>query len=93
MVETPWFPVLEGAWTYDAGSKKVRIELTQTQPGNAYQLPLEIGLGIRQSTQRIEKIDFRDKHQVFEIPADESPSAVTVDPNTWVLMSAHLVKR
>ena len=36
-------PVVEGGWTYDATAKKITVELTQTQPGEAYRLPLEIG--------------------------------------------------
>ena len=35
--------MVEGGWTYNPGSKKVVIDLAQTQPGDAYRLPLEVG--------------------------------------------------
>jgi aminopeptidase N len=88
----PGSPALEGTWKYDAGSKRIQIELTQAQPGDAYRLPLEVGIETGDAGQRIEKLDFREKHQMFEIPANESPLTVILDPNTWVLMTAHFAK-
>jgi len=90
----PGSPEIEGTWSYDAGSKKVRIELTQAQPGDAYRLPLEVGLdtGVA-GPERIEKIELHERHQSFEIASGEGPSSVVLDPHTWVLMKAHLVKR
>ncbi len=35
-------PVVEGRWSYDAAAKKVILELNQTQPGEAYRLPLQV---------------------------------------------------
>jgi hypothetical protein len=67
--------------------------LTQRQPGDAYKIPLEIGLEMTDGTRRSDKIEFSEKQQVFKVPASESPSAVVLDPNTWVLMSAQFVKR
>jgi aminopeptidase N len=92
-LKRPGSPAVEGTWNYDAGSGKLQIELRQTQPGDAYRLLLEVGLKMGDDEQRIEKIDFREKHQIFEIRADQSPSTVILDPNTWVLMSAHFAKR
>ena len=37
-------PVVEGTWRYDATSKRVVIELRQTQPGDAYRLNLQFGV-------------------------------------------------
>jgi aminopeptidase N len=92
-LKRPGSPVVEGDWSYDAGSKEVRIQLTQRQPGDAYKIPLEIGLEMTDGTRRSDKIEFSEKQQVFKVPASESPSAVVLDPNTWVLMSAQFVKR
>jgi aminopeptidase N len=85
-------PVIEGAWSYDATAKRVVLELTQAQPGEAYRLPLEIGLTI-DGAPKIEKIELTQKQQRFEIAADNEPATVTLDPNTWVLMETRFAKR
>jgi aminopeptidase N len=87
-------PIVEGGWRYDAAAKQVVLEFAQTQPGEAYRLPLEIGITIEGTPQtRIEKIEFRQKQQRFEIAADKEPATVALDPNTWVLMEACFGKR
>ena len=81
-------PVIEGDWHYDAGSRKVELSLAQTQPGDPYRLPLEVGIG-----GKIEKIEFTQKRQTFELEADTDPATVMLDPNVWVLMDARLEKK
>jgi aminopeptidase N len=76
-------PVVEGGWRYDAARKKVIIQLAQKQPGDAYRLPLEVGV-----SGRIEKIEMTGKEQQFEIAADVEPPSVVLDPNASVLMDA-----
>lgn len=85
-------PVVEGAWAYDAQTKRVVIELTQMQTGEAYHLPLEIGFTIDGAV-KIEKVEMTTKRHRFEIAADKEPVTVTLDPNTWVLMEARFRKR
>lgn len=88
-------PVIEGTWGYDAQAKRVVIELTQMQPGEVYRLPLEIGLTLDSTPkiEKVEKVDMTNKKQRFEIAAGKEPVAVTLDPNTWVLMEARFGKR
>ena len=88
----PGSPVVEGGWRYDAASKRIVIELAQTQASEAYRLPLEIGVTI-DGTTKIEKIEFTQKQQRFELAADKEPTIVALDPNTWVLMDARFGKR
>jgi aminopeptidase N len=76
-------PVVEGQWRYDAASKKVILDLAQTQPGDPYRLPLEVAVG-----PKVGKIEMTTKQQRFEIPAEQSPESVVLDPNTWMLMEA-----
>ncbi len=83
-------PVVEGGWKYDAAAKKIEVDLTQTQAGDAFRLPLEIAVKNRQV--RIEKIEMTAKQQRFEIAAGEEPEAVELDPNTWMLMDARFAK-
>ncbi len=82
-------PAIEGGWKYNAGTKKVEIDLLQTQKGDAYRLPLEIGIG----GARIEKLEMTQKQQHFEIASDGAPEVVTLDPNTWVLVDARFEKK
>jgi aminopeptidase N len=76
-------PIVEGAWRYDAANKKIVVELAQKQEGEAYRLPLEIGI-----SDHIERIEMTQKAQRFEIATDKEPASVVLDPNTWILMDA-----
>lgn len=84
-------PVIEGSWRYDATDKKVSLDLRQTQPGDPYRLPLEIGL-ILDGVPRVEKIELSRMQQHFEIAADKEPAEVSLDPNTWTLMQVKFAK-
>ncbi len=46
-------PAVEGAWRYDAAAKKLLLDLTQTQAGEAYRLPLEAGAGRQHETRKV----------------------------------------
>ena len=85
-------PVIEGGWRYDAATKRVVVELMQTQAGDAYILPLEIGI-TTDGPAKIERIELTQKQQQFQIAVDKEPSAVALDPNTWVLMESRFAKR
>jgi aminopeptidase N len=85
-------PVVEGGWRYDATTKRIVIELAQTQPGGAWRLPLEIGVTLDGAT-KLEKIELTQKQQRFEFAAEKEPATVTLDPNTWALMDARFSKR
>ena len=90
----PLSPVVDGGWKYNASTKKIEIDLAQTQPGEPFRLNLEVGIA-RDAAQasRIVKIELTKAKQTFEIDADVEPTAVTLDPNTWVLMQATFAKR
>jgi aminopeptidase N len=87
-------PTLEGGWKYDAAAKKIVIELTQTQPGEPYRLPLEVGITTNANRPpRIAKIEMTKAKQTFEIDANAEPAAVALDPNTWMLVQATFAKQ
>jgi len=93
-LERPGSPVVEGGWRYNPETKKIEIELAQIQPGDAYRLPMELGVSLDGAAQtKIEKIEMAQKKQRFEIAVDKAPADVVLDPNTWVLMQAHFVKQ
>jgi aminopeptidase N len=81
-------PVVEGGWRYDAAAKKILVELSQMQPDKAYRLPVEIGVD-----ERIERLEFTQKQQRFEISVEKKPASVTLDPHTWVLMESRFAQR
>jgi aminopeptidase N len=74
-------PVLEAKWHYDAVSKKVIVDLTQTQPGDGYRLPIEVGVG-----SKIERIEMTRREERFEIAADQAPGTLILDPNKLILV-------
>jgi aminopeptidase N len=76
-------PIVEGKWQYDAAAKQLEIDLAQTQPGDPYRLPLEIGFA-----DKIEKIQMTGKRQTFRIALEKEPQLVALDPGTWTLMTA-----
>jgi aminopeptidase N len=84
-------PAVKGGWKYNAATKKIEVELTQTQAGEAFRLPLEVA--VKDAQVRIEKIEMTGKRQTFAIAAAEEPSSVALDPNTWILMDAQFAKR
>jgi len=90
----PGMPSLRGGWRYDAASKQVHIEITQTQAGDAFRVPLEITIASASGRPRIEKIELSAATGQFAFTADAEPTVVTLDPNSWVLMQVEdFVKR
>lgn len=81
----PASPAVEGAWRYDAATKSLAIELNQTQPGDAYRLPLEIAVTAAGET-KVHELEGRSKQERFNISLDREPSAVVLDPGTWTLI-------
>jgi aminopeptidase N len=83
----PGSPALERTWEYRPQEHRIAITLDQTQPGDPYRLPIEIGIATEGSSQpRIEKIEMTQRQHRFEVQADKAPESVTLDPNCWVLM-------
>jgi aminopeptidase N len=80
-------PAVEGSWRFDAAAKRIEINLAQTGEGAPYRLPIEVGVG-----DRVEKIELTEKQQRFTIPAEQEPAAVSLDPNTLVLMNARFAR-
>lgn len=90
-LKRPGYPIINGEWTYHEQSKMLSMTLSQDQPGEAYRLPLEIGVSKRgTSLLTISKIEMTQKKQNFEVKLENDPASVVLDPNTWVLMKADL---
>ncbi len=82
-------PRLEGTWRYDAARKQVEVSLAQTQSGDPFRLPIEVGLTTNpQAAPRLERVELTSRQGAFTFPADVEPSAVVIDPGTWLLIEA-----
>jgi aminopeptidase N len=90
----PGSPVLEGTWKYDAATKKVEIELAQTQAGDPYRLPLEVGIHKDETAApRVVKAELTKASQRFEFEAETEPANVTLDPNTALLFQGKMERK
>jgi len=79
-------PEVAGDWRYDAAAKQIQVELSQTQTGAIYRLPIEIGTTQPDGQVRVERVELTGRAGRFVLKVDAEPGAVTLDPNTWVLM-------
>ena len=86
-------PMIEGTWNYDAGSNTVVLELSQTQPGDAYRVGLDIGIRGQGGTDRVERVVMSAKSQRFEIAVEGQVTGVDLDPGTWLLAGLTLEPR
>jgi len=75
-------PAVEWSWEYNSAAKKVQLTIAQTQAGDAFRLPVDVGVD-----GKVERIEITSKSQKFEIAAEKAPAAVQLDPGTWVLMT------
>ena len=93
-LKRPGMPSLRGSWRYDAAAGKVRIDVSQVQKGDAYRLPLDIGIVNAAGQAQIERVELTQATGTFAVAATNEPASVTLDPNTWVLLQAvEFVKR
>lgn len=87
-------PRLQGTWTYVPSARAVTVELTQVQEhGPVYELLLDVGVYTEgEALPRIETVELTDRHERFtipvDIPADEEPADVRLDPDAWTLFRA-----
>jgi len=80
-------PALAGTWSYDAADRQVVVDVKQTQAGDVYRLPIEIGIAASPAAApRIERVELTGREARFTIAADAEPQSVVLDPNTWLLM-------
>jgi aminopeptidase N len=93
-VYRPGSPAVEGGWKYNAAAKKIEIDLAQTQAGRPYRLPMQIGISTKAGTPaRVEEVELTGRNQRFELASDEEPSAVELDPDTWMLIGLTFARR
>ena len=86
-------PRVEGTWRWDETTRQVVVELTQSQPGEPFQLPVEIGISVAGDKPRTERADLVGRAGRFAFAADKEPQAVELDPNIRLLVDGRLTRR
>jgi aminopeptidase N len=91
-------PRLEGSWRYDPKQRQVEVTVRQVQPGETYQLPLELALqgvggGGAADPARLERVELRGREQTYRFAADHEPKGVVLDPETWLLAETTELRR
>ncbi len=81
-------PEFEVSWSYDDAAKLVAVTVKQKQEVKdltpLFRMPVEIHVADGEAS-RTEKVEVRDKEQVFHIPFKAKPAYVVFDPDNWVL--------
>lgn len=87
-------PKLDVKWSYDAAAKAVKLSVTQQQAGDAYRLPIEIGVADEpRGALQVLKVEMTGKTQEFSLPVAKPPVEVVLDPNTNLLADMTLAAR
>ncbi|MEI7588478.1 MAG: M1 family aminopeptidase [Chitinophagia bacterium] len=91
----PINPTINASWKYDAGLKKLTVQLTQAQKGNfLFNTPVEIGYyKLGSSTPTILKMNLSSKHQVFSFSLAAAPDQVELDPRNVLLNDGSIIKQ
>ena len=85
----PGIPRLEGTWRFDAATKQVEVTVSQTQAADPYRLTVDIGIQpTAGALPRVERSELTGRSTTLRFAAETEPAAVSLDPNTWLLMDA-----
>ena len=88
----PVNPTINANWKYDASTKKLTVQLQQTQKF-LYNVPVEIGYYKKgANTPTILTMNLKDKDQVFNFPLAAAPEKLELDPRTLLLNDGKMRK-
>lgn len=83
----PGMPDLRISWTYLPRLKRYRLNVEQTQSGDAFQFPLELSVAAVFGKPVLYKMKIRSKTESLLLPVKMKPLTVTPDPNTRLLFT------
>ena len=86
-------PKIEGTWAWDPSAKQIVVDLAQTQPGEPFRLPVEIGITIAGGRMRVDRVELSGRSGRFTLNVDQEPSSVELDPNVRLLADGRLSRR
>ena len=79
----PGSPVIEGWWGYEDDA--VVIEVTQTQPGPAFRLGIDVGTVDGRGPVHVQgRVTMSERTQRFVVPSEGRPIDVVLDPGVWL---------
>ncbi len=86
---------IKGNWQYNARKKELTLQLDQVQDdGSLFLMPLQIAIKLPgKPAPMMKTISLKEKSNLYTIPVDIEPSAVALDPDSWVLMDAEFEKK
>ena len=88
----PVNPTINANWKYDASTKKLTVQLQQTQKF-LYNVPVEIGYYKKgANTPTILTMNLKDKDQVFSFPLATAPEKLELDPRALLLNDGKMRK-
>ena len=80
-------PKVAGTWRYDSSRRLAEVSLTQSQPGPAFRVKVDVGIVAQSGDMpKVQTIEMTAKQGTFTVPVDAVPAAVLLDPNTALLM-------
>ncbi len=84
-------PTIAGTWSHSDG--ELRLDLCQTQPNYRFRLPLDVQLCFDDGSTQREAILMTATVEQFTFAAARPPSAVVLDPDTWMLLKAEITRK
>jgi aminopeptidase N len=82
-------PHVESSWTYTAADQRLELTLRQTQPGDPYVLTVDVDVITAAGAQR-ETVRLDGPSVTTTLQVEAKPSAVTIDPDIWLLADIHM---
>jgi hypothetical protein len=87
-------PKIDGSWRYVPARKAVEVTVTQSQAAEPFRVPIEIGITSQPGElPKVARIELTGRTATKIITVDAEPAAVTLDPNSWLLMEGGTVTR
>jgi len=85
-LEQGGYPVIEVAWTWQPDTRRVEIELAQTQatPG-PFRVPVELELRFADGRTTRHSIALESARSSFAFDAADEPTDLVIDPDVWLL--------
>ena len=81
-------PTISGTWHHADGG--VQLELRQTQATYRFRLPLDVELRFEDGSTSRETVEMVAPAERFTMPTDRAPTAVVLDPDTWLLLESEI---
>jgi aminopeptidase N len=80
----PGHPIIKMSWKYIEPTSSLEVAITQTQPGEPFVFPLEIGFSGEGGSDR-RTVEIIDKTSKFVLKSNFKPMQVTIDENVNLL--------